>query len=70
MAFRRVHTHFDAKTGRAYVELREKDESDGGETIVTSIFSYRTTRKLTNSQIESEVRLKAKHALLRAAEAE
>jgi len=69
MSFRRIHTHYDRETGRAYVELREQD-GDGGEIIVTAIFSYRTTRRLTNAQIEQEVRLKAKHAFQRAAEAD
>jgi hypothetical protein len=68
MTFRRVHTNYDPKTGRAYVELRERD-GDGGEIIVTAIFSYRTTGGLSNTQIEREVRLKAMHAFKRASEA-
>jgi len=40
MPFRLVHANYDRKTLRAYVELRD-DDADGGEVIVTTIFSYR-----------------------------
>jgi hypothetical protein len=38
-----VHTNYDKHSERAYVE-REPD-SNGGEIIVTAIFSYRRTTK-------------------------
>jgi hypothetical protein len=69
MAFRRVHTNYDRSTGRAYVELRAPD-SDDGEIIVTAIFTYRTIQKLSNADIEKEVRRKAAHAFNGAAKAE
>jgi hypothetical protein len=68
MAYRRVHTNYDHRTERAYVELRAPD-SDGGEIIVTAIFSYRTITRQTNTQIEREIRRKARHAFTGAAKA-
>jgi hypothetical protein len=67
MAFRRVHSNYDKHTERAYVELREPDSDDGGEIIVTAIFSYRRATRLTNTQIENEIRRKARHAFAGAA---
>jgi hypothetical protein len=66
MAFRRVHTTYDEYTERAYVELREPN-SDGGEIIVTAIFSYRTTADLTSAQIAQEIERKARYAFAGAA---
>jgi hypothetical protein len=68
MTFRRVHTNYDKHTERAYVELREPD-SDGGEIIVTAMFSYRRSTRLTVTQIENEIRRKARHAFAGAAKA-
>jgi hypothetical protein len=40
MAFRLVQSRYDRETERAYVELRRPDD-DGGEILVTAIFTYR-----------------------------
>jgi hypothetical protein len=68
MAFRLVHTRYDHETERAYVELRDADD-DGGEMLATAIFSFRTTERLINRQIEQEIARKARHILKRAAAA-
>jgi len=63
IVFRRVQTHYDRDTRRAYVELRAPD-SDDGEIIVTAIFTYGTTQSLTKrrhrerGQAESGVRFR------------
>ena len=66
MVFRRVHTNYDEYTERAYVELREPN-IDGGETIVTAIFSYRTTADLSSAQVAAEIERKARYAFAGAA---
>ena len=38
---------YDAKTKRAYVEFRERN----GDAIATTIFSYRTTERLSKGQL-------------------
>ena len=48
----RAYAEQNARTERAYVELRAPDD-DGGESIVTAIFSYRTI--VTYSKPESTV---------------
>ena len=68
MKFRRVHSRYDRAAQRAYVEARAKD-GGGGEIVVTGMFAYRTTAKLTDKQIEQEIKRKAHHALKAAAEA-
>ena len=50
VAFRLVHARYDRKTRRAYVELRDADD-DGGEILVSVIFSFRSTTTLTDRQI-------------------
>jgi hypothetical protein len=65
MAFKLAQAKFDRHTQRAYVELRDEDE-DGGEIIVVSIFSYRTTETLSRRQIEEEIVRKARHILKKA----
>jgi len=67
MKFRRVHSQYDRAAQRAYVEARATDE-DGGEIVITGMFAYRTTAKLTDKQIEQEIKRKAHHALKAAAE--
>jgi hypothetical protein len=49
------------------VEARAPD-GDGGEIVVTGMFSFRTTAKLTDKQTEQEIKRKAHHALKAAAE--
>jgi hypothetical protein len=68
MAFRLVQTKYDRETERAYVELRDDDE-DGGEMLAVAIFSFRTTAKLSNQQMEQDVLRKARYILKRAAAA-
>jgi hypothetical protein len=53
MAFRLVQARYDDETLRAYVELRDAD-ADGGEMIVTAIFSLRYSRTLTAWELEQE----------------
>ena len=66
MAFRLVHAKFDERTRRANVEFRDKDE-DGGEVVVTTIFSFRTLNPLNHRQVEEELIRKARHLLRGAA---
>ena len=66
MAFRLVHAKYDRQTRRAYVEFRDIDD-DGGETVATATFSFRTLKPLHQRQIEEEVLRKARHLLRRAA---
>ena len=53
MAFRLVHAKFDERTRRAYVEFRDKDD-DGGEVVVTTIFSFRPLNPLNHKQVKEE----------------
>jgi hypothetical protein len=65
MTFRLVHAHYDQKTLRAYVELRD-DDADGGEAIVTAIFSYRRSNIITKRALEQDLATKARHLMRRA----
>jgi hypothetical protein len=65
MAFRLVHAQYDRKSLRAYVELRD-DDADGGEVIVTAIFSYRRTSIITKRALEQDLATKARHLMKRA----
>ena len=56
---------YDAKTKRAYVEFRARD----GDAVATTIFSYRTTERLSKGQLREEVVRMARHLLKRAAAA-
>ena len=67
MAFRLVHARYDRETERAYVELRDADD-DGGEMLATAIFSFRTTARLSKTQIEQDFVRKARHIFRRAAQ--
>jgi len=49
MAFRLVHAQYERDSQRAYVELREQD-ADGGELIVTAIFTYRRTNSISQGR--------------------
>ena len=57
MAFRLVHAQYDRKSLRAYVELRD-DDADGGDVIVTAIFSYRRTSIITKRALEQDLATK------------
>jgi len=54
MAFKLVHAKYDRETDRAYVELRDEDD-DGGEILAVTIFSFRTTARLSKQQIEQDI---------------
>jgi hypothetical protein len=66
MAFKLVHAKYDRESERAYVELRDEDD-DGGEILAVTIFSFRTTARLSKQQIEQDIVRKARHILKRAA---
>lgn len=65
MTFRLVHARYDRHSRRAYVELRD-DDADGGEVIVTAIFTYRRTSIITKRALEQELATKARHLMKRA----
>ena len=65
MAFYLVHAHYDRKTLRAYVELRDKD-ADGREMIVAAIFSYRHSGIRSKRALELDRATKARHLMRRA----
>lgn len=65
MAFRLENAQYDPETYRAYVELREPDE-DGGDVIVTAIFSYRSKTIYSKRELEQDLARKARHMLKRA----
>jgi hypothetical protein len=50
------------------VELRDEDD-DGGDVLVVTIFSFRTTARPSKAQIEQDIVRKARHMLKRAAAA-
>ena len=54
MAFKLVHAKYDRESERAYVELRDEDD-DGGEILAVTIFSFRTTARLSKQQIEQDI---------------
>jgi len=57
-----LRAEYDRSKERAYVEFREPD-MDGGEAIITAIFSYKTAEQLTKSRAKEEVVRKARHLL-------
>ena len=65
MTFRLVHAQFERTSNRAYVELREAD-ADGGDVIVTAIFSLRRADTLTKRALEQDLTTKAQHLMRRA----
>jgi hypothetical protein len=68
MHFSLVRTEYDRKTARAYIELRTAD-ADGGETIATAIFSFKTPTRLSKRRFQEDLVRKARHVLKRAASA-
>jgi hypothetical protein len=65
MAFRLVNAQYARETQRAYVELREPDD-DGGEVIVTAIFSFRSKSMYSQRELERDLARKARHMLRKA----
>ena len=68
MNFILIRTEWDRETERAYVELRARDDG-GGESIVTAIFSYRTTSRISKHELKQDIVRKARHMFRRAAAA-
>jgi len=68
MNFMLVRAEWDKETERAYVELRARDD-DGGESIATAIFSYRTTSHISKHELKQDIVRKARHMFKRAAAA-
>ena len=60
MNFILIRTEWDRETERAYVELRARDDG-GGESIVTAIFSYRTTSRISKHELKQDIVRKARH---------
>jgi hypothetical protein len=65
MNFILIRAELDRETKRAYVELRARDD-DGGEGIVTAIFSYRTTSHISEHELKQDIVRKARHMFKRA----
>jgi hypothetical protein len=68
MGYRVMHSRYDRVTKRAYVELRRPDD-DGGEILVSAVFTFRTSSHLSTRQIEQDIVRKARHEFRRAASA-
>jgi len=60
MNFMLIRAEWDRETERAYVELRARDD-DGGESIVTAIFSYHTTSRISKHELKQDIVRKARH---------
>ena len=58
MNFMLSRAEWDRETQRAYVELRAPD-NDGEESIVTAIFSYRTTAIFSKQELKRDIVRKA-----------
>ena len=65
MNFMLIRAEWDEETQRAYVELRARDD-DGGESIATAIFSYRTTSRISKHELKQDIVRKARHMFKRA----
>jgi hypothetical protein len=66
MTFTLIRAEYDQQTERAYVELRAPDD-DGGESVVTTIFSYRATATYSKHERKQDIVRKARYMLKRAA---
>jgi hypothetical protein len=65
MNFILIRAEWDQETQRAYVELRARDD-DGGESIATAIFSYRSTSDISKHELKQDIVCKARHMFKRA----
>ena len=65
MNFTLIRAEYDQQTERTYVELRAPDD-DGGESIVTAIFSYRTTAAYSKQERKQDIVRKARYMHKRA----
>ena len=50
MDFSLIRVEFDYASKRAYVELRAPAEVGGGESTVTTIFSYQTVSQISKQE--------------------
>ena len=64
MNFTLIRAEYEKET-RAYVELRALDD-DGGDSIATTIFSYRRTSHLSKHETKQDIIRKARHLFKRA----
>ena len=64
--FTLIRAEWDRETQRAYVELRTRDD-DGGESIATAIFCYRTTSSISKHELNRDIVRKGRHMFRRAA---
>ena len=64
MDFQLLRAEYDHAEQRAYVELRAPD-ADGDKAIITAIFSYRTTERLSKQRINEDIVRKARHLFRR-----
>ena len=64
MNFTLIRAEYEKET-RAYVELRALDD-DGGDSIATTIFSYRRTTHLSKHETKQDIIRKARHLFKRA----
>jgi len=65
MDFKLERAEYDQGTHRAYIEFRASDD-DGGQAIATTIFSYRTTARLSKQQLKEDIIRKGRHLFRRA----
>jgi hypothetical protein len=65
MNFTLIRAEYDERAERAYVELRAPDD-DSGESIVTAIFSYRTTATFSKHERKQDIIRKARYMFKRA----
>jgi hypothetical protein len=65
MNFILIRAEWDQQTQRAYVELRARDD-DGGESIVSAIFSYRTSSRISKHELKQDIMRKAPYLFKRA----
>jgi hypothetical protein len=64
MNFILIRAEWDQQTQRAYIELRARDD-DGGESIATAIFCYRTTSHISKHELKQDIVRKARHMFKR-----
>ena len=62
MTFVLLRAEYDRGKERAYVEFRQPD-MDGGDAIITAIFSYKTAEQLSKNRAKEEIVRKARHLL-------
>jgi hypothetical protein len=66
VAFHLAQVQYDPDTQRAYVEMRGPDD-DGGEVLVTAIFSFRQKAALSRQERDRDLVRKARHIFKKSA---